>query len=63
MQRLNSLQEQKRVKRRHTRTHIPQELHPRLEDIRQIAEALDIFDTVITRVRLGQFRDIFRLPS
>ena len=56
MKRFESLQKQKRVKRRQTRAHITQELNPCLYNIRQIAEALDILDAMITWVRLGKFR-------
>ena len=62
MQRLDSLQKQKRVKWRHTRAHIAQQLDPCLEDIREIAEGFDVFEAVVARVRLGKFGEFAVCP-
>ena len=56
MQRFEPLQKQKRVERRHTTAHITEELGPGFDDVRQLADGLDVFYAVIARVRFSHFR-------
>ena len=56
MQRLEPLEEQEGVERRHAASHVTKELGSGFDDVRQRAEGFDVFDAVIARVRLSQFR-------
>ena len=60
MQRLDALQEQKRIKRRKRRAGIPQSLHSRLQNECQRPECLGIAKPVVRRVGLRELLEAAR---
>ena len=62
-QRLDPLQEQKRVERAQAGAHVAQAFHPRLDDVGDVPEGLRELQAVVRTRRLGELREFALLPG